>query len=64
MITKDDVIGHLHQMVRLEEQMEAIYDALQGKLQHAEYKKTFAEMAEAERSHAAQLQALILLFSE
>ena len=64
MITKDDFVSHLQQMVRLEEQMEAIYDTLVAKLQHAEYKKTFAEMAAAERDHAGQIHALILLFSE
>ncbi|MDP2989931.1 MAG: ferritin family protein [Kiritimatiellota bacterium] len=64
MITKKDYTNHLLQMVRLEEQMEAIYDTLKTQMHHAKYKALFNKLAKDERGHAALIHTLIQLFSE
>ncbi len=64
MISREDFIDYLNQMIRIENEMEAIYVKLVQDLQQPGYKQVFSGLVEAERLHARQLDDLTSIFFE
>lgn len=64
MISREDFIDYLNQMISIEKEMEDIYVKLVQDLQQTEYKQVFSGLVEAERMHARQLNDLTSIFSE